>query len=146
VSMEPGRFMVGNAGILVTRVEYIKENPLKKFVVMDAAMNDLIRPALYQAYHGIQAVRETSQTMFGDLVGPVCESGDFFAQERELPAVKSGDLLAVMSAGAYGYAMSSNYNSRGRAAEIMVQGGRHELVTARESVDQLVQGEFIPSW
>lgn len=146
VSMEPGRFMVGNAGILVTRVEYIKENPLKKFVVMDAAMNDLIRPALYQAYHGIRAVRETAHTMFGDLVGPVCESGDFFAQERELPAVQAGDLLAVMSAGAYGYAMSSNYNSRGRAAEVMVQGGRHELVTARETVEELVRGEKLPRW
>lgn len=146
VSMEPGRFMVGNAGLLVTRVEYIKENPLKKFVVMDAAMNDLIRPALYQAYHGIQAVRETKATMFGDLVGPVCESGDFFAQERELPAVQPGDLLAVMSAGAYGYAMSSNYNSRGRAAEVMVQGGRHELVTARETVEELVRGERLPDW
>lgn len=144
VSMEPGRFLVGNAGILVTRVEYIKENPLKKFVVMDAAMNDLIRPALYQAYHGIQAVRETRETVFGDLVGPVCESGDFYAQERELPAVKAGDLLAVMSAGAYGYAMSSNYNSRGRAAEVMVQGARHELVTARETVEDLVRGEKLP--
>ena len=119
---------------------------MKKFVVMDAAMNDLIRPALYQAYHGIRAVQETGDTMFGDLVGPVCESGDFFAQERELPAVQAGDLLAVMSAGAYGYAMSSNYNSRGRAAEVMVNGSRHELVTARETVEQLVQGERIPRW
>ncbi len=146
VSMEPGRFLVGNAGILITRVEYVKENPLKKFVVMDAAMNDLIRPALYQAYHGIQPVRETGDTLFGDLVGPVCESGDFYAQERELPVVHPGELLAVMSAGAYGFAMSSNYNSRGRAAEVMVQGTRHELVTARETVEDLVRGERLPVW
>lgn len=146
VSMEPGRYIVGNAGILVTKIEYVKDNPLKKFLVMDAAMNDLIRPALYGSYHGIKAVRETSETIFGDLVGPVCESGDFFAQERELPNVKQGDLLAVMSAGAYGYAMSSNYNSRGRAAEVMVSGSRAELVHAREPVEDLVRGETIPNW
>ncbi len=146
VSMEPGRFLVGGGGILVTRVEYLKDNPFKTFVVMDAAMNDLIRPALYQAYHGIQPVRETALTVQGDLVGPVCESGDFFAQDRDLPAVEPGELLAVMSAGAYGYAMSSNYNSRPRAAEVMVQGGRHELVTARERVEDLVRGERLPEW
>lgn len=146
VSMEPGRYIVGNAGILVTKIEYVKENPLKNFLVMDAAMNDLIRPALYSSYHGIKAVRETSETIFGDLVGPVCESGDFFAQERDLPNVKQGDLLAVMSAGAYGYAMSSNYNSRGRAAEVMVSGNRAELVHEREPIEDLVRGETIPNW
>lgn len=141
VSMEPGRFLVGNAGILVTRVEYIKENPFKKFIVIDAAMNDLIRPALYEAYHEIKPVREISETVFGDLVGPVCESGDFLAANRDLPAVQQGDLLSVMSAGAYGYVMSSTYNSRGRAAEVMVQGTRHELVRARETIEDVVRGE-----
>lgn len=143
VSMEPGRFMVGNAGILVTRVEYIKENPFKKFVVIDAAMNDLIRPALYEAYHEIKPVVETSETVFGDLVGPVCESGDFLAANRDLPAVQQGDLLSVMSAGAYGYVMSSTYNSRGRAAEVMVQGSRHQLVRARETIEDVVRGEMM---
>lgn len=141
VSMEPGRFLVGNAGILVTRVEYIKDNPFKKFVVVDAAMNDLIRPALYEAYHEIQPVKATSAMIFGDLVGPVCESGDFFAANRDLPAVQAGDLLAVMSAGAYGFAMSSTYNSRGRAAEVMVQGARHQLVRARETIHDIIRGE-----
>jgi len=146
VSMEPGRFLVGNAGILVTRVEYIKENPFKKFIVIDAAMNDLIRPALYEAYHEIKPVVETSETVFGDLVGPVCESGDFLAANRDLPAVKQGDLVSVMSAGAYGYVMSSTYNSRGRAAEVMVQGNRHELVRARETIEDVVRGEILPTW
>jgi len=146
VSMEPGRFLVGNAGILVTKVEYIKENPFKKFVVIDAAMNDLIRPALYEAYHDIKPVAETSETVFGDLVGPVCESGDFLAANRDLPLVSPGDLLAVMSAGAYGYVMSSTYNSRGRAAEVMVQGTRHECVRARETIEDVVRGETLPVW
>lgn len=146
VSMEPGRFLVGNAGILVTKVEYIKDNPFKKFIVIDAAMNDLIRPALYEAYHEIKPVKEVDSTVFGDIVGPVCESGDFLAANRDLPAVKQGDLLAVMSAGAYGYVMSSTYNSRGRAAEVMVQGARHELVRARETIDDVVRGERLPSW
>lgn len=146
VSMEPGRFMVGNAGVLVTTVEYIKDNPLKKFVVIDAAMNDLIRPALYEAYHEIKPVVEKPDTFFGDLVGPVCESGDFLAANRDLPSVQPGDLLAVMSAGAYGYVMSSTYNSRGRAAEVMVQGTRHELVRARETIADVVRGEVMPAW
>ena len=146
VSMEPGRFMVGNAGILVTRVEYIKENPLKQFIVVDAAMNDLIRPALYEAYHEIKPVVEQSGTVFGDIVGPVCESGDFLAANRDLPAVRPGELLSVMSAGAYGYVMASTYNSRGRAAEVMVQGSRHELVRARETIEDVVRGENMPVW
>lgn len=146
VSMEPGRFLVGNAGILVTRVEYIKDNPFKKFIVMDAAMNDLIRPALYEAYHEIKPVDERAETIFGDLVGPICESGDFYASNRDLPAVGQGDLLAVMSAGAYGYAMASTYNSRGRAAEVMVQGSRHELVRERETLEDVVRGERLPAW
>ncbi|HMP96285.1 MAG TPA: diaminopimelate decarboxylase [Kiritimatiellia bacterium] len=146
VSMEPGRFLVGNAGILVTRVEYIKDNPFKKFIVIDAAMNDLIRPALYEAYHEIKPVAATGETVFGDLVGPVCESGDFLAANRDLPDAKPGELLAVMSAGAYGYVMSSTYNSRGRAAEVMVQGDRHELVRAREAIEDVVRGEVLPAW
>ena len=146
VSMEPGRFLTGNAGILVTRVEYVKDNPFKKFIVIDAAMNDLIRPALYEAYHAIKPVREMKATVRGDVVGPICESGDFLAQDRDLPAAQPGDLLAVMSAGSYGFAMSSTYNSRPRAAEIMVSGARHELVRDRESFEDLVKGERMPDW
>jgi diaminopimelate decarboxylase len=146
ISMEPGRFLTGNNGLLVCRVQFIKDNPFKKFIVIDAAMNDLIRPALYEAYHGILPVRETSETVFGDVVGPVCESGDFLAFERDLPAVKPGELLAVNSAGAYGFAMSSTYNSRGRAAEVMVCGDRSELVREREVKEDLVKGEIIPAW
>ncbi len=144
VGLEPGRFIVGNAGILVARVQYVKDNPFKKFVITDAGMNDLIRPPLYDAHHEIRAVRETHETIRGDVVGPVCESGDFMAQDRALPAVQAGDLLAVMSAGAYGFAMASNYNSRPRAAEVMVDGDRHVLVRARETWDDLVRGEVLP--
>lgn len=141
VGIEPGRFLTGNAGLLVTRVQYIKDNAVKTFVIVDAAMNDLIRPALYGAWHDIRAVRETDARIEGDVVGPVCESGDFLAQERSLPAVRAGDLLAVSGAGAYGFVMSSNYNSRPRAAEVMVAGARHALVRARETFDDLVRGE-----
>ncbi len=146
VGMEPGRFIAGNAGILVTRVEYVKDSPSKTFIIVDAAMNDLIRPALYEAHHEIIPVVQTIERLFGDIVGPVCESGDFLAAERELPAVEEGDLLAVLSAGAYGFVMASNYNSRGRAAEIMVEGDRAELVRARETWDDLLRGETIPEW
>jgi diaminopimelate decarboxylase len=146
ILMEPGRFIVGNAGLLVTRVQYVKSGPSKQFVIVDAAMNDLIRPPLYQAHHEIAAVRETGETLFGDVVGPVCESGDFFALDRHLPAVRQGDLLAVRSAGAYAFSMASNYNSRPRAAEVMVSGTRHELVRERETVDDLMRGERIPAW
>lgn len=146
VGLEPGRFLTGNAGVLVTRVEYVKKSPIKKFVIVDAAMNDLIRPALYQGYHEIHAVRQTDQTFSGDLVGPVCESGDFLAADRELPVFTQDDLLAVMSAGAYGYVMASNYNSRGRPAEVMVSGKRHALVRERETWEKLVEGETMPEW
>lgn len=146
ILMEPGRFIVGNAGILVTRVQYVKNGPAKQFIIVDGAMNDLIRPPLYQAHHEIAAVRETRETVFGDVVGPVCESGDFFALDRHLPAVAQGDLLAVHSAGAYAFSMASNYNSRPRAAEVMVSGARAELVRARESLEDLVRGESIPAW
>ena len=141
VVMEPGRFLVGNGGILVCRVQYLKASHQKNFIVIDAAMNDLIRPALYQAHHEILAVAPRAGQVFGDLVGPVCESGDFLAQDRELPAVDEGDLLAVMSAGAYGFAMSSSYNSRPRAAEVMVDGSRAVVVRDRETWEDLVRGE-----
>ncbi len=146
VGLEPGRFLTGNGAILVGRVQYIKDNPFKKFVITDIGMNDLIRPALYQAWHEIVAVRHTERRILGDVVGPICESGDFQATERELPEVQPGDLLAVMSAGAYGFAMASTYNSRGRAAEVMVSGTRIELIRARESWEDLVRGERIPDW
>jgi diaminopimelate decarboxylase len=137
--------IVGNAGILVTRVLYNKETDVKRFVVIDGAMNDLIRPVLYEAYHNIVAVdrRKPSPPVIADVVGPVCESGDFFARDREMPEPKSGDLLAVMSAGAYGFVMSSNYNSRPRAPEILVDGADAHVVRERESFDDLVRGENI---
>ena len=146
VGLEPGRFLTGNAGILVAEVQYLKDNPFKKFIIVDAAMNDLIRPALYEAHHEVISVRETSDTVFGDIVGPVCESGDFFAQNRDLPAVAQGDLLAVLSAGAYAFTMASQYNSRPRPAEVMVEGARVELVRARETFADLDRGEVIPAW
>lgn len=146
VGMEPGRFITGNAGILVTRVQYIKDNPFKKFVIVDAAMNDLLRPPLYDAHHEIVPVRQTEETFFGDVVGPICESGDFMAQGRELSAVDQGDLMAILSAGAYGFVMASNYNTRGRAAELMVSGERVEVVRERETWEDLVRSERMPEW
>jgi len=143
VAFEPGRFLVGNAGALVTRVQYLKDNPFKQFVIGDAAMNDLIRPPLYQAHHEIAPVRATAETVLGDLVGPICESGDFLAAERQLPAVRAGDLLVILSAGAYGFAMASNYNSRGRAAEALVSGATARLARARETWADLVRAEDV---
>jgi diaminopimelate decarboxylase len=143
--IEPGRVLVGNAGMLVTRVLYVKETDVKRFVVVDGAMNDLIRPVLYEAYHEIRPVEQSGhhsmQTV--DVVGPVCESGDFFARERELPDVQEGQLLAVMSAGAYGFVMASNYNSRPRAAEVVVDGARLHIVRDRESFEDVVRGEHV---
>ena len=139
--IEPGRSLVGNAGILLTRVEYIKDNPFKKFVVADVGMNDLIRPSLYQAYHAISAVRETLETMKGDLVGPICESGDFIAQDRQLPAVGDGDLLAIRSAGAYAFTMASTYNSRPLPAEVMVDGDTARVVRKRGTLEGIVADE-----
>ena len=142
---EPGRVIVGNAGVLVTRVLYNKETDVKRFVVIDAAMNDLIRPVLYEAYHEIVAVdrRKPGKTVTVDVVGPVCESGDFFAREREMPEPRPGDLLAVMSAGAYGFVMASNYNSRPRTPEILVDGADAHVIRERESFEDLVRGEHI---
>jgi len=144
IIIEPGRVLVGNAGILVSRVLYVKETDVKRFVVVDGAMNDLIRPVLYEAFHEIRPVELVERsTQVADVVGPVCESGDFFARDRELPAVQPGDLLAVMSAGAYGFVMASNYNSRPRAPEVIVDGERFHIVRERESFDDLVRGERI---
>jgi diaminopimelate decarboxylase len=141
VVMEPGRSIVGNAGILVTRVQYVKASHFKTFVVVDAGMNDLIRPSLYQAYHAIKPVKATAKTIVGDIVGPICESGDFLAQDRELPDVQADDLVVALSAGAYGFSMSSNYNSRPRAAEIMVDGANAYVIRRRETWEDLVRGE-----
>ena len=144
ILLEPGRFLVGNAGVLLTRVRYIKQAEQKKFVIVDAGMNDLIRPALYQGYHEIVPVREPAAPATRsavDVVGPVCESGDFFAQDRELPEMREGELAAIMSAGAYGFVMASNYNSRPFPAEVLVRGDRFALVRERQTYDDLVRGE-----
>jgi diaminopimelate decarboxylase len=140
---EPGRVLVGNAGILVTRVLYIKETDVKRFIIVDGAMNDLIRPVLYEAYHAIWPVHRTQgrAPVIADVVGPVCESGDFFAQDREMPDPQAGELLAVMSAGAYGFVMASNYNSRARSPEVMVEGAKVHVIRERDSFDDQVRGE-----
>ena len=141
--IEPGRSIVAEAGTLLTRVLARKRNGDKEFVIVDAGMNDLIRPALYQAYHDIVTVEDsmTRPRMVADVVGPVCESGDFFARDRELPVVEPGELLAIKTAGAYAFAMSSNYNSRPRAAEVLVDGNRFNLVRRRERYEDLILGE-----
>ena len=142
---DPGRAIVGNAGVLLTRVEYVKPGPARNFLVVDAAMNDLLRPALYQAWHDVHPVRQPPENARGelcDIVGPVCESGDFLAKERPL-AAREGDVLAIMSAGAYGMSMSSNYNSRPRAAEVLVDGDQAHLVRRRERIEDLFASESI---
>ena len=144
---EPGRVIVGNAGILLTKVLYSKEGKGKTFIIVDAAMNDLIRPSLYHAHHEIKPVEEKKRPVIvADVVGPICETGDFFAQERKLPLVQSGDLLAIMSAGAYGFVMSSNYNSRPRVAEVLVHGDRYQVIRKRECYEDLIRLEKIPEW
>jgi diaminopimelate decarboxylase len=144
---EPGRNLVGNAGILVGKCLYTKKGDEKNFVIVDAAMNDLARPSLYGSYHGIQAVRKDQDgSLVADIVGPICESGDFLAKDREIPRFKQGDLVAFMSAGAYGFTMSSNYNSRPRVAEVMVKGDAFAIVRERETVEDLVKGEKIPAF
>ncbi len=148
IHMEPGRLLVGNAGILVTRLLFEKQSGEKRFLICDAAMNDLLRPALYGAYHRVEPVkpREGEHTD-GDVVGPVCESGDFLAKDRALPPMESGDLLAVRSAGAYAFVMASNYNARPRPAEVLVDGDRFGVVRTRETLDDLVRGETTaPDW
>jgi diaminopimelate decarboxylase len=141
---EPGRSIVGNAGVLLTEVHYLKHGSSKNFAVVDAAMNDLMRPAMYEAWHGVQVVRPQSHDPhIYDVVGPVCESGDWLARERAL-AIAPGDLLAIMSAGAYGMTMASNYNTRGRAAEILVDGDQFSLIRRRETAAELFALESIP--
>jgi diaminopimelate decarboxylase len=143
--LEPGRVIVGNAGILVSRVLFRKSGKVKEFVIADAGMNDLMRPTLYGAFHAIEPVISTeNQPITADVVGPICETGDFLAVDRKMPDVKKGDLIAVMSAGAYGFTMSSNYCSRPRAAEVMVKDDRFHVVRARESYEDLVDGESVP--
>ena len=140
--LEPGRSIVGNAGVLLTRVLYRKKSGDKEFVVVDAAMNDLIRPALYDAHHEILPLRATAGCgLRADVVGPVCESGDFLAQDRQMPEVFPGDLLAVCTAGAYGFAQASNYNARPRPAEVLIENGSWRVVRARETLDDLIRGE-----
>jgi diaminopimelate decarboxylase len=160
ILIEPGRFLVGNAGVLLTRVRYIKHTGSKKFVIVDAGMNDLIRPALYHSYHEIVPCRasvsdaEPSTSMSNsktrtekiDIVGPVCESGDFFALEREIPKLHEGDLLAIMSAGAYGFVMASNYNSRPLPAEVLVRGDKFTVIRKRQTWEDLVRSEINSDW
>jgi diaminopimelate decarboxylase len=145
IIIEPGRVLVGNAGILATRVLYVKETDVKRFIVVDGAMNDLLRPVLYEAYHELVPVvrRAGVERQTADVVGPVCESGDFFARERDLPMVDSGDLIAVMSAGAYGFVMASNYNSRPRAAEVLVNGAEVHVIRERDSFEDIIRNEKI---
>ena len=144
--LEPGRVIVGNAGILLTEVQYIKETDTKKFVIVDGGMNDLIRPALYGSYQAVQPVVENNgEKILADVVGPICESGDFFAKDREIARPKRGDLLAVMSAGAYGFTMASNYNSHPKPPEVLVDGDKYYVVRRRESLEDLINGETIPA-
>lgn len=142
IIVEPGRSIVAEAGVLVTRVLYRKQSGTKHFIVVDAGMNDLIRPSLYQAYHEVQALRETPSHVVADLVGPVCETGDFFALDRGLPNVQPGDFLAVAKSGAYGFAQASNYNGRPRPSEVLVENdGSYRVIRARETYEDLIRGE-----
>jgi diaminopimelate decarboxylase len=144
--LEPGRVIVGNAGLLLTEVQYLKETETKKFVIVDGGMNDLIRPALYGSYQAIQPVIENkAEKIVADVVGPICESGDFFAKDREISRPQRGDLLAVMSAGAYGFTMASNYNSHPKPPEVLVDGDKYYVVRKRETLDDLIHGEEIPA-
>ncbi len=144
--LEPGRVIVGNAGILVTEVQYIKETDAKKFVIVDGGMNVLIRPALYGSYQAIcPVVQDGGEKIIADVVGPICESGDFFAKDREMARPRRGDLLAVMSAGAYGFTMASNYNSHPKPPEVLVDGEKYYVVRKRETFEDLINGEVIPA-
>ena len=140
--IEPGRALVGDAGVLLARVLYVKRNQTKSFIVVDAGMNDLMRPTLYGSFHQIiPAERRPAPTIRADVVGPLCETGDFLAQDRQMADVEPGDLLAVLTAGAYGYVLASNYNTRPRPAEVLVHDGEAELIRPRERVDDLMSGE-----
>src|SRR5438876_4788271 len=149
ILLEPGRLLVGNAGVLLTRIRYIKRTGQKKFAIVDAGMNDLIRPSLYHSFHEIVPVEEPSKsknTEKIDIVGPVCETGDFFALDREMPELRDGDLLAIMSAGAYGFVMASNYNSRPLPAEALVRGDKFALIRKRQTWEDLVRDEVDADW
>ncbi len=148
ILLEHGRFMVGNAGVLLARVEHLKRGAGKNFLILDAAMNDLMRPAMYESYHEIVPVhRDTSRrALVADIVGPICESTDCFAKDRQIQEVGEGELVAFMSAGAYGYSMANRYNSRPMAAEVLVRGSSFELVTARETFEQTIAGEKVPAF
>jgi len=148
IVFEPGRFISANGGILVGKVLYVKRTQVKNFAIVDAAMNDLIRPALYEAHHEIQPLKRNVRAAkeIYDVVGPICESGDILARERLLQKTSEGDLMAIMSAGAYGYVMASNYNSRPRAPEVLVKGSRFEIVKVRETLADLVRGEAVPTF
>jgi diaminopimelate decarboxylase len=144
--LEPGRVIVGNAGLLLTEVQYVKDTESKKFVIVDAGMNDLIRPALYGSYQAILPVLQSrAEPVVADVVGPICESGDFFAKDREIPRPRRHDLLAVMSAGAYGFTMASNYNSHPKPPEVLVDGDQYYVVRKRETMEDLINGEMIPA-
>jgi len=147
ILIEPGRFICGNAGILVTRVEYVKRTGRKNFVIVDAAMNDLIRPAFYDSYHQIvPTAKKGGALISSDVVGPICESGDYFAKDRPLPRVGEGDHLALLSAGAYGFVMASNYNTRAMPAEVLVSGNQAALVRERQDLGEIFEPEKIPGW
>ena len=148
ILLEHGRFMVGNAGVLLSRVEHLKRGAGKNFLIVDAAMNDLVRPAMYDSYHEIVPLHRDSSraALVADVVGPVCESGDCFAKDRQLQEVREGELIAFLSAGAYGYTMASRYNTRALAAEVLVKGSAFELVNARETFEQMIAGEKVPAF
>ena len=148
ILLEPGRFMVGNAGVLLSRVEYLKRGNGRNFLILDAAMNDLIRPAMYESYHEIVPLHRdtTRRALVADIVGPICESGDCFAKERQLQEVGEGEYVAFMSAGAYGFSMASRYNTRAMAAEVLVKGSTFELINARETFETMVANERVPAF
>jgi diaminopimelate decarboxylase len=143
---EPGRLIVGNAGVLLTQVIRVKHGPGRPFVILDSAMNDLMRPSLYDAWHGIDAVIPRGTRMTADIVGPVCETGDTFARKRDMDEVEAGDLMVIQTSGAYAATMGSTYNSRPLAAEVMVRGGDWAVVRQRQDVEALIQGDSIPTW
>jgi diaminopimelate decarboxylase len=147
IVMEPGRFLVGNAGVILTEVLFVKETPAKDFLIVDAAMNDLVRPAMYNAYHGIEPIasRNAPWTKY-DVVGPVCESGDTFTKDRDLPKMKQGDYAVIKSAGAYGASMASNYNTRPLAAEVMTKNGEYKVIRPRQTLEEIIDREILPDW
>ncbi len=147
IIMEPGRYLVGNGGALLTEVLYVKETQDRDFLVIDAAMNDLIRPTLYDAYHGIEAVENRNgETHIYDIVGPICETGDTFSHERQLPQMKRGDLAVIKSAGAYGFCMASNYNTRPLVAEVLVDGDQYAVIRPRQTYQDIIGRDIIPDW